>query len=166
MSEININEINVNEITFLVERLKPSQRSGYGITYKPVFPSHRKDICAIVRSTTLRNDRLTPDTDFAYFFWYEDRLNYKEIVKSAGYLEIEDITEDDINFVVRVKGSTSLTRWAIAGSEACAFNRLRTYKIKKSELTTGDFEEWIQPHEERVQPQQVNLWTVVGLSYE
>src|SRR3989338_3218445 len=150
MSEININEINVNEITFLVERLKPSQRSGYGITYKPVFPSHRKDICAIVRSTTLR----------------KDRLNYKEIVKSAGYLEIEDITEDDINFVVRVKGSTSLTRWAIAGSEACAFNRLRTYKIKKSELTTGDFEEWVQQHEERVQPQQVNLWTVVGLSYE
>ncbi|MBI4453352.1 hypothetical protein HY636_01795 [Candidatus Woesearchaeota archaeon] len=158
-----MNEMKVDEIRYLVERLNPSPRYGYGTTYEPVFPSHRKDICAIVRSTrtALSLDRLMPGMDFAYFFWYEKGLNYKEIVKSAGYLEIEDIIEDDINFVVRVKGRI---RWTIAGPD-CAFNGLRTYKIKKSELTTGDFEEWVQLQEKCVQP-RVNLWAVVGRSYE
>jgi hypothetical protein len=90
----------------------------------PLFPSSRNDVCAVKK----RSERYDRVIDAIYLVWKTKHgsLEYENLVDSSitsDYLGIEEISENDTDIVVRVKGKY----WGTPGWE-------KTYTRPKSVL--------------------------------
>lgn len=93
--------LTTQEVENLIDRIGPSL--GYDLTYEPVFPEGRRDICAVKR---LAENGSTYGFDTIYLVWKEPdgSLKYREIKNSRStkdYIHINSV-------VVNEEGSISV----------------------------------------------------------
>ena len=77
-------EITSQDLTSLIDRISPhTDRKKDGFPTSPVFPSERKDVCAIKRSVGSIFDG---GFDAIYLVWKNDKgLNHEEIENTEGH---------------------------------------------------------------------------------
>jgi hypothetical protein len=111
------------EAISLVDRLGPSL--GCDLTYYPVFPKTRKDVCAVRR---LAENGSTYGYDTIYLIWKNNKgIQNEELTNSRSskdYMDINEVVETKEDIVVKVSsgGSFSGSAWD------------RTYSKSKKEL--------------------------------
>ncbi len=96
-------EITSQDLTSLIDRISPhTDRKKDGFPTSPVFPSERKDVCAIKRSVGSIFDG---GFDAIYLVWKNDKgLNHEEIENTEGhgdYMFIDYVTDHDGDIDVR-----------------------------------------------------------------
>ena|SRR3989344_470532 len=106
-------ELPSDKVKLLVDTIGPSL--GYDLTYEPVFPPERKDICAVRR---LAENGSSYGYDTIYLVWNNDadKLYYREIANSKiskDYIHINKVSIQDGQIVVEIGsgGSYSGKPW-------------------------------------------------------
>ena len=101
-------ELKPEEAKSLVDKLAPQEGPLIGLVDDPMFPETRKDLCTVKMSS----EGTCPGFDSVYLVWKSgDVVRYKELIgqfeveASKYYLNINQITEDRDNVIIRISNS-------------------------------------------------------------
>jgi hypothetical protein len=118
-----VREIEPKEAKSLVDKLGPHIK--YDFTYDPIYPTTRKDVCAIRR---LAENGSSYGFDTIYLIWKsKGELKNKHLIDSEStkdYINIDEVIEDKNHIIVKLS----------SGGSFSGYPWKRDCIIKKSEL--------------------------------
>lgn len=99
-------ELNSKDVKEMIDLVGPGL--GYDLTYDPLFPETRKDVCAVRR---LAENGSTYGFDTIYLVWSgNNKLNFKELINSKSdkdYINIGKVYERGDSIIVEVSSGGS-----------------------------------------------------------